>query len=108
MCLSVNFRCEDVSVALQIFSQGFFLFKFDLKSGYHHVEIFPDHRKYLAFSWDFGDGVVKYFHFTVLLFGLSSALYLLSLRCSAETAKINPNGFSIHVVLRSGAEISYS
>ena len=59
-----KFRCEDVSVALQIFSQGFFLFKFDLKSGYPHVEIFPDHLKYLAFSWDFGDGVVKYFQFT--------------------------------------------
>ena len=71
-----KFRCEDVLVALQIFSQGFFLFKFDLKSGYHHVEIFPDHRKYLAFSWDFGDGVVKYFQFTVLPFGLSSAPYL--------------------------------
>ena len=71
-----KFRCEDVSVTLQIFSQGFFLFKFDLKSGYHHVEIFPYHRKYLAFSWDFGDGVVKYFQFTVLPFGLSSAPYL--------------------------------
>ena len=72
----MKFRCEDVLVALQIFSQGFFLFKFDLKSSYHHVEIFPDHRKYLAFSWDFGDGVMKYFQFTVLPFGLSSAPYL--------------------------------
>ena len=71
-----KFRCEDISVALQIFSKGFYLFKFDLKSGYHHVEIFPEHWKYLAFSWDFGDGVVKYFQFTVLPFGLSSAPYL--------------------------------
>ena len=47
-----KFRCEDISVALQIFAKGFYLFKFDLKSGYHHVEIFPEHRKYLAFSWD--------------------------------------------------------
>ena len=45
-----KFRCEDISVAIQIFSKGFYLFKFDLKSGYHHVEIFPEHRKYLAFS----------------------------------------------------------
>ena len=71
-----TFRCEDISVALQIFAKGFYLFKFDLKSGYHHVEIFPGHRKYLAFSWDFGDGVVKYFQFTVLPFGLLSAPYL--------------------------------
>ena len=73
-----KFRCEDISVALQIFAKGFNLFKFDLKSGYHHVEIFPEHRKYLAFSWDFGDSVVKYFQFTVLPFGLSSAPYLVT------------------------------
>ena len=67
--LKRKFRCVDISVALQIFYKRFYLFKFDLKSGYHHVEIFPEHRKYLAFSWDFGDGVVKYFQFTVLPFG---------------------------------------
>ena len=54
----------------------FFLFSFDLKSGYHHVDIFPDHRKYLAFSWDFGKGHTRYFQFTVLLFGLSSAPFI--------------------------------
>lgn len=71
-----KFKCEDISVALKVISKGFYLFKFDLKSGYHHVEIYPDHRKFLAFSWDFGDGVVKYFQFAVLPFGLSSAPYL--------------------------------
>lgn len=33
----------------------------------------PDHRKSLAFAWDFGDGALKYFQFAVLPFGLSSA-----------------------------------
>ena len=42
---------------------------------YHHVEIFPDHRQYLGFSWRF-DSVVKYSVFTVLPFGLSSARYI--------------------------------
>ena len=60
-----KFKCEDLNVALKVLSKGFYLFKFDLKSGYHHVEIFPDHRRFLAFSWDF-----------VLPFGLSSAPYL--------------------------------
>ena len=45
-----KFKCEDLSVALKVISKGFYLFKFDLKTGYHHVEIFPDHRKFLAFS----------------------------------------------------------
>ena len=57
-------------------SKGYYLFKFDLKYRYHHVEVFPDRRKYLAIACDFGDGVLKYFQFAVLPFGLSSAPYL--------------------------------
>ena len=33
-----KFKCEDLSVAVQIFDKGFHLFKFDLKSGYHHID----------------------------------------------------------------------
>ena len=40
------------------------------------VEIFPDHRKFLTFSWDFGTGVFRYFQFCVLPFGLSSSPYM--------------------------------
>ena len=40
------------------------------------MEVFPNHRKYLAFAWNFGDGVLKCFQFAVLPFGLSSAPYL--------------------------------
>ena len=52
------------------------MFSFDLKLRYDHVDIFPDHCRYLAFSWDFGSGHTKYFQFTVLLFGLSSAPFI--------------------------------
>ena len=54
----------------------YFVFSFDLKSGYHHVDIFADHRKYLAFSRDFGTNHIRYFQFTVLKFGLSSAPFI--------------------------------
>jgi hypothetical protein len=50
--------------------------KFDLKSGYHHVDIFPAHRKYLGFSWTFKNGVQRFFQFNVLPFGLSTAPYI--------------------------------
>ena len=45
------------------------MFTFDLKSGYHHVEVVEAHRKYLGF-----DG--KYFQFSVLPFGLLSSSYM--------------------------------
>ena len=98
----LKFRCEDISVALQIFSKGFYLFKFDLKSGYHHVEIFPDHRKYLAFSWVFGDGAVKYFQFAVLPFGLSSAPYLFTKLLKPILTSWRSNGIPMAIFLDDG------
>ena len=43
---------------------------FDIKSGYHHIEIFESHQQFLGFSWVL-EGVTKYFKFTVLPFELS-------------------------------------
>ena len=67
-------KFEDWNNALKYFHKDDFMFTFDLKSGYHHVDIFPDHYKYLGFSWPM-NGVVRYFTFTVLHFGLTSALF---------------------------------
>ena len=57
-----KFKCENLSVATQIFDKGYYLFKFVLKAGYHFIEVFPKHRKYcLAFAWDFGSGKFRFF-----------------------------------------------
>ena len=50
---------------------------FDIKSGYHHIEIFESDQEFLCFSWVF-EGVTKYFKFTVLPFGLSVGPYIFS------------------------------
>ena len=57
-----------------MFQKDDFLFKFDLKSGYHHVDIYEPHQKYLGFAWE-TEGKVSYFVFAVMPFGLSSACY---------------------------------
>ena len=68
-------RYEDIRTVLDLFQSGYVFFTFDLKSGHLHVEIFSDHQHYLGFSWLFDFGV-KYFVFSVLPFGLSSASYI--------------------------------
>ena len=50
---------------------------FDIKSGYHHIEIFESDQQFLGFAWVF-EGVTKYFKFTVLPFGLSVGPYIFS------------------------------
>ena len=43
-------------------------------AGYHHIKIHPDHLTFLGFAWKFPrEASIRYFVFTVLPFGLSSA-----------------------------------
>ena len=66
-----TFKYEDLRIAMLLLEKGDYLFSFDLKSGYHHVEIAEVHHKYLGFAWD-----DKFYVFTVLPFGLASACYI--------------------------------
>ena len=67
-----NFKCENLNTIKKTFAKGIFVFSFDLKSGYYHIDIFPDHRKYLAFSWEFVPGHTRFLQFIVSPFELSS------------------------------------
>ena len=40
------------------------LFFFEIKSGYHHIDIFPPDQKFSGFSWS-KDGVIRFYKFTV-------------------------------------------
>ena len=97
-----KFRFEDVSIAREVLNPGDFMFSFDLKSGYHHVEIFPEHRQYLSFSWIFSSGVTRYFQLSVLAFGLSSAPYLFTKLLKPLVKKWRTEGKSIVVFLDDG------
>ena len=97
-----RFRCEDVSVAREVLNPGDFMFSFDLKSGYHHVEIFLEYRQYLSFSWTFSSVFTRYFQFSVLPLGLSSAPYLFTKLFKPLVKKWRTEGKSIVVFLDDG------
>ena len=69
-------KFDDWRTAINFFGKGTYFTKFDLKSGYHHLEIFPDHQPFLGFSWTYPDGNTCFYMFSVLPFGLSSAPYI--------------------------------
>ena len=70
-----SFKCEYIRVALLLFQKGDYMFSFDFKSGYHHIDIHRQHWEYLGFAWSQGPNT-EYFVFCVLPFGLSTACYL--------------------------------
>ena len=45
-----KYKYEDLKTLFQMLSKSEFLNTFDLKSGYHHVEIHPSRRKCLGFK----------------------------------------------------------
>ena len=67
-----RFKCDDNRTIGDLFKVGNYFFKFDIKSGYHHIDILEAHQKYFGFSREF-DGKIRYFVFTVLVFGLATA-----------------------------------
>ena len=70
-----KFKYEDLRVAMMLLDKGDYMFTYDLKSGYHHVDIRPTQNKYLGFAWE-RDGTVQFYVFTVLPFGLATACYI--------------------------------
>ena len=96
-------KYEDWKIALSYFQKGSFMITFDLKSGYHHIEIHPDHLRFLGFAWKFpGETPARYFVFTVLPFGLSSAPYIFT-KCLKPLEKYwRFNGVNIAFFLDDG------
>ena len=68
-------KFEDIRTIRDLFQLGDYFFKFDIESGYHHTDVLPEHQKYLGFKWEI-EGEWRYFVFTVLVFGLSSAPFI--------------------------------
>ena len=69
-----SFKYEDLRTLLSVLKSQDYLFKFNLKSGYH-MEITEFHWKYLGFQWGNVDGQ-QFYMFTVLPFGLATACYI--------------------------------
>ena len=68
-----RFKCDNIRTIRDLFEVGDYFFKFDIKSSYHHIDILEAHHKYLGFHDDEFDGKIRYFVFTVLVFGLATA-----------------------------------
>lgn len=96
-----KFKFEDWKVASQFLTANSYGFVYDLKSGYHHLDIFENHQKYLGFSWKFGK-VVKYYLFCVLPFGLCSAGYVFSKVLRPLVAHWRKNGIKVTLFLDDG------
>lgn len=96
-----KFRYEDAVTAKEMLKMADFMFTFDLKSVYHHIEIYEEHRQYLGFSWE-ENGKISYFVYNVLPFGISAAGYIFSKVLREPVRHLRSEGIKIITFLDDG------
>ncbi len=95
-------KFEDFREFRGYIEKGCYMFGFDLKSGYHHVDIFEEHWQYLGFSWTGKDGVKRYYFFVVLPFGLCTAGYVFTKVCRVLVKFWRRHGIKIVIYIDDG------
>ena len=103
--MKLRIKYDDWKIASLMFRKNGYMFSFDLKSGYHHVEIFQPHQTFLGFSWEF-QGETRFYVFTVLPFGLSVAPYIFTKILRPLVGWWRANGIYIAVFLDDGWSIT--
>lgn len=96
-------KFEDHKLALQYFENNCFCIKFDLKSGYHHIDICKECQTFLGFEWK-----GEYYCFTVLPFGLSTATYIFTKCLRAMVKYWRSNNIKIVLYLDDGLAMAES
>ena len=56
-------RYKNLNTLAKMLNKGDYFTTFDLTSGYHHIEIHLEHRKFLGFEWTFENVSTRYFQF---------------------------------------------
>ena len=64
----VKFKMEDSRTFLNYVHSPGYMFKFDMKSGYHHVSIHEESQTFLGFQWLLGSSVEPRFCFLLFVF----------------------------------------
>lgn len=60
-----------------MFEKGTYLFCFDLRGVYYHIDIMLLYRTFLGFQWKEGE-TTRYYTFSSIPFGLTTAVYIFS------------------------------
>jgi hypothetical protein len=92
-----SFKYENIAAASNYFQKKGHMITFDLKSGYHHVDIHRAYCQYLGFEWK-----NSYYFYTTCPFGLSVAGLIFS-KILRELVKLwRTRGFAIVMYLDDG------
>ena len=99
---SCKLKYEGTLAASELFQKDDWVYTFDYKSGYHHLDIFAGHTAFLGCLFQL-EGKLRYFKFTVLPFGLATGPYVFTKIQRPLVKHWRSRGFRIFTYLDDGA-----
>jgi hypothetical protein len=92
-------QLDDLPQIADLLESGDYLLAFDLKNQFFHARLHPEARKYFGFAVPDENGIVHYYQFTVMVYGLKSAVQVVTRLLLPLKAYIHKLGirFSIYV-----------
>jgi hypothetical protein len=85
-----KFKYESIRMITDLCLPKDLLFTIDLKAGYHHINIYEPHWKYLGFKWQ-----GQYYVFSQLPFGLAPACYVFTMVMRQLTKSCRARGYCL-------------
>ncbi len=96
-----KFKMDDLRAAMPSIEESQYMFSFDVKKGYYHLDLAPEVQKYFGFSFKVGKEEY-YGYYTVVPFGISTAPNLFCKMLKPFVAKWRSLGLHIYVFIDDG------
>ena len=95
-------KMDDLSLAKELISKNDFMASFDLANQFFHVKLNPADKKFFGFALPGKDGQMEYFQFTVMAYGFSPAVEVVTRLLKPVKAFLHELGIKLSIFVDDG------
>jgi hypothetical protein len=95
-------KLDDLSLAEELIAKGDYMASFNLANQFFHVRLNPADRKFFGFALPSGEGTSDYFQFTVMAYGYSPAVEVVTRLLKPVKAYLHQLGIKLSIFVDDG------
>jgi hypothetical protein len=96
-------KLDDLSLAEELIAKGDYMASFDLTNQFFHVKLNPADRKFFGFALPSGEGKSDFFQFTVMAYGYSPAVKVVTRLLKPVKAYLHQLGIKLSIFVDDGS-----
>jgi hypothetical protein len=95
-------KLDDLTVAQELISKGDYMASFDLANQFFHVKLHQEDRKFFGFELPGNDGTLEFYQFTVMAYGYSLAVEVVTRLPRPVKAYLHQLGIKLSIYVDDG------